>query len=126
LTGKELTARLSSGDLGIDFFFTHYVDTSSYFPKASPNIASAMWSELFLNDKMFYDAVSSVGLAGLSNVTNTPEHMVLAKNKYGKTLGRLKAAIQNPSKEAITETFKAVLLLTAFEVRHLIDTYSLY
>jgi hypothetical protein len=103
-------------DLGINFFFTHYVTAMSNFSGKREGAPLPIWSGLFV-DKTFYDAVSSVGFAGLSNVTKDPNHMVVARNKYATTLGRINAALQNPDSMDLADTFKAVLLLVAFEVR---------
>lgn len=103
-------------DLGINFFFAHYVAAGSNFSSVQSDPASSpIWSSLFV-DKTFYDAVSSVGFAGLSNVTKDYSLMLVARNKYVTTLGRISSALQDPDKMDLADTFKAVLLLTAFEV----------
>jgi hypothetical protein len=104
-------------DLGINFFFTHYVTLVSNLTsgKIEP-VSQPMWSSLYA-DKTIHDAVSSVGFAGLSNVTKNPSHMAIARNKYVTTLGRINAALQDPDSMVLAETFKAVLLLAAFEVK---------
>lgn len=104
-------------DLGINFFFTHYVTVISIFSSGRvEHVTAPMWPGLFV-DKTCYDAVSSVGFAGLSNVTKDPNHMAVARNKYVTTLGRIHTALQNPDSMDLADTFKAVLLLAAFEVR---------
>lgn len=103
-------------DLGINFFFHHYVTVISDSAKLGhdPTIGR-MWANGF-TDRTFYDAVSSVGFAGLSNVTKDRNHMTMARKKYVITLGRISAALQNLDSNDLGNTFKAVLLLAAFEV----------
>jgi hypothetical protein len=102
-------------DLGINFFFTHYVTAIWNFSGRPDRAPLPIWQGLF-GDKTFHDAVSSVGFAGLSNVTKDPSHMMVARNKYVATLGRINTALQDPDSMVLADTFKAVLLLAAFEV----------
>jgi hypothetical protein len=103
-------------DLGINFFFTHYVNVATNFSSGQPDPASSpIWPGLFI-DKTFYDAVSSVGFAGLSNVTKDRNLMLVARDKYATTLARISTALQDPDNMELADTFKAVLLLMAFEV----------
>lgn len=103
-------------DLGIHFFFTHYVTVVSDATSGQIEPAFApMWASTFV-DKTFYDAISSVGFAGLSNVTKDRSHMAVARNKYVITLRRINAALQDPENMDLADTFKSVLLLAAFEV----------
>ena len=109
---------LSFDDLGINFFFTHYVTVAPNFGPGGIELASRpIWSSLLVN-KTFHDAVSSVGFAGLANVTKDRKHMIVAGNKYATTLGRINTALRDPDNNDLADTFKAVMLLTAYEVRH--------
>jgi hypothetical protein len=71
-------------DQGISFFFTHYVTAIS---PTSPGdrvldiTASPLWPHL-IKSKSFFDAVSSVGLAGLGNATSNQSAMLAARHKY--------------------------------------------
>lgn len=105
-------------DEGIRFFFTHYVTTSSKFPTGEVNGLrnSPPWSLLTINPS-FNNAVSSVGFAGLSNVTKDPEHTIAARKKYAASLRDITTALNNTSKSDLDATFKSVMLLAAFEVR---------
>jgi hypothetical protein len=111
-------------DLGIHFFFTHYVTA---LPDSSPGndnlTPSPMWPGIFV-DRTFYDAVSSVGFAGLSNVTKDRNHMIIARNKYVTTLRRINAALQDLDSMHLGEIFRAVLLLAAFEVNQLFTNFA--
>jgi hypothetical protein len=112
-------------DLGINFFVTHYMTVIPNFASGQVGPTSwPIWSGLFV-DKTFYDAVSSVGFAGLSNVTKDSNLMIVARNKYVTTLGRINTALQDPDSMGLAGTFKAVLVLIAFEVRQFL-TQEIY
>jgi hypothetical protein len=104
-------------DQGIHFFFAHYV-TILYNPgtmKSIGNGTSPLWEALF-KSPLFTNTVSSVGFAGLSNVTNNKNHMIVARKKYAVTLREIKQALADITKGDLDGTFKAVLLLAAYEV----------
>lgn len=67
--------------------------------------------------KPFFDAVSSVGLAGLSNVTKDKSLMLAAKHKHAETLSHVASVLSNLKNADLGETLKEVLLLGIFEVR---------
>jgi hypothetical protein len=111
-----------SEDPGISFFFEHYVTVVLNFSSGPMNQRNGcvlpVWPQLF-KDRMFYDAVSSVGFAGLSNVTKNESHMIVARNKYVATLGRINTLLQDPRCD-LESTFRTVMLLAAFEVKQCI------
>jgi hypothetical protein len=76
--------------------------------------SSPIWPLLFANQS-FNNAVSSVGYAGLSNVTKNPQHMVVARKKYATSLRNITTALMDTSKADLDATFKSVMLLAAFE-----------
>ncbi len=76
----------------------------------SPILATLLVDESVIN------AVSSVGYAGLSNVTNNLEHMVVARKKYAKSLRNITLALNDTSSADLDATFKSIILLAAFEV----------
>jgi hypothetical protein len=103
-------------DPGIDFFFTHYVAVISPFSNGQLDPSSShLWRHLS-TDKPFNDAVSSVGLAGLSNATKDQSLMVGARNKYASTMTHVMAALKDLGNADLVHTFKAVLMLAIFEV----------
>jgi hypothetical protein len=101
---------------GLAFFFTHYASINSPFvdgtldPKMSPLYLDLQRS------KPFYNAVSSVGLAGLSNVTNDNSLMLLAKHKHAETLSYVAGVLSKIDSADLEETLKHVMLLSIFEV----------
>tara|TARA_R110002060_G_scaffold13502_4_gene19115 strand:+ start:2404 stop:2883 length:480 start_codon:yes stop_codon:yes gene_type:complete len=108
-------------DKGIRFFFTHYVSSSPKLQNGEVDCtkSSPQWSLLSI-DPSFNNAVSSVGFAGLSNVTKDPEHTIAARKKYAASLRDITLALQDTSKSDLDATFKSVMLLAAFEVRSLV------
>lgn len=103
-------------DEGIEFFFTHYVSIITTLPSGQLNLCSSpLWPELF-NSQLFFNGVSSVGFAGLANVTKNKSHMIMARQKYARTLLEIGNSLKDTSTADLDATFKAVMLLTAFEV----------
>jgi hypothetical protein len=101
---------------GVAFFFTHYASINGPFadrsldPKMSP-----LYVDLH-RSKPFLDAVSSVGLAGLSNVTKDRSLMLAAKHKHMETLSHVAGVLSNINSADLEETLKQVMLLNIFEV----------
>ncbi len=103
-------------DEGIIFFFTQYVTLKSNFPTGKFDLLdSPILATLLVNDSV-NNAVSSVGYAGLSNVTNNPEHMVIARKKYATSLRNMTLALKDTANADLDAAFKSVILLAAFEV----------
>jgi hypothetical protein len=98
-------------DLGVTFL-TCYVAIISPFATVQ---SSASSSPLF-SSKASFDAVSCVGLAGFSNVTNNQDLMMIARHKYAETIRHVGAAIQEPVSADLDDTFRAVIMLALFEV----------
>ncbi|KAG4430880.1 hypothetical protein IFR05_013639 [Cadophora sp. M221] len=104
-------------DEGIRFFFTHYVTAGSSLPGGEVDLTRGRtpWGLLSI-DPSFNNAVSSVGFAGLSNVTKDPEHTIAARKKYAASLRDVTLALKDTSKSDLDATFKSVMLLAAFEI----------
>jgi len=71
----------------------------------------------------FSNAVSSVGFAGLSNVTKNPTHMIIARRKYAASIRDITAALKDTSNADLDATFKSVMLLAAFEVSIIAESF---
>jgi hypothetical protein len=112
LSLRSLLSSTNIEDLGITFL-TCYVAVISPFATTQ---SSASSSPLFTS-KASVDAVSCVGLAGLSNVTNNQDLMVIARHKYAATIRHVGAALQEPVSADLDDTFRAVIMLALFEVR---------
>jgi hypothetical protein len=114
-------------DPGINFFFHQYMTDSWSSSNGQPNIFS---SQLWLGVSQyepFLDAVSCVGLAGLSNVKNDSQMMCAARLKYSATVRRVRTSLQTPESADMGYTLKAVMMLALFEVslsRNLLLLYA--
>lgn len=106
----------SAEDPGINFFFHQYMTVSSPASIGQPDIFSSQLWRGVSQHKPFLDAISCVGLAGLSNVNNDKQMMQLARLKYAATLRRVMTSLQVPESADMGYTLKAVMMLTLFEV----------
>lgn len=103
-------------DEGIRFFFNHYVTVGALRPRTDQAILSSPMFPLIYRSESFCNAVSSVGYAGLSNVTKDPEHMIIARKKYATSIRNITRALEDVANSDLDATFKSVMLLAAFEV----------
>lgn len=113
-----LTISLTSQclDEGVSFFLDHYMTINANYPSREINLPkSLIWPPIFGN-RAFNDAVSSVGYAGLANVTKNPAYAIVARRKYAASLQNITLALKDTSKVDLDATFKSVLVLAAFEV----------
>ena len=69
--------------------------------------------------------ITSVGMAGISNLKNDPHLMVAARQKYISALCVTNAALQNPVSARTDLTLTAVILLGIFEV-HILRYYEMF
>jgi len=108
---SALSRRFLNGidNRGIDFFHTFYVAA------LDPSVEDPhLWPKRY-SSRLFIDAVSSVGLAGLSHVMQDRKMMVAAREKYVFTVKHVTAALDNPKKSNLEEILRAVMLLAVFE-----------
>jgi hypothetical protein len=106
-------------DKGIQFFFTHYIPLDSPEMIALfkvENNALTSSAGMFKVDETFRNVVSAVGLAGLSNVNNDQELMVVARQKYGASMRRIGESLRMPSPSTHANTLKSIMMLAMFEV----------
>lgn len=106
-------------DAGIKFFFTTFVslllDDAS---QGRPALAIGQiipWTQLHESDAMF-NAVSSVGYAGLGNVTKDVKYTVLARKRFATALKAVHTALKKPDRSDLESIFKSVILLSAFQL----------
>jgi hypothetical protein len=103
-------------DKGITFFFDHYVMILSHSTGEKINYkTTTFWPHLWTN-RLFFNAVCSVGLAALSNVTKDEAMMVAARQKYLELMKYVAAALKNLDEVDLEDTLKAVMMLAIFEV----------
>jgi hypothetical protein len=102
-------------DEGLTFFFTHYVTVASKVANEQVDVTTPLWPWLFMQNRTV-DAVSSVGLAGLSNVTKDPNLMLIARRKHSDTLKRVIEELSDTANADLDMLFKKVVMLIVFEV----------
>ena len=100
------------------FFFHHFVSDDPSTP-----IGYAEFLPEIYNHESAYGnlsgIVTSVGLAGLSNLKSSPETMIMATKKHTAVLRSLNSSLQDPGTASTDATFLTVLLLGLFEVQYL-------
>ena len=100
------------------FFFHHFVADDPSTP-----IGYARYLPKIYNLDSAYanlpGIITSIGLAGLSNLKSSPETMVLARKKHTAVLRSLNSSLQDPKTATTDATFLTVLLLGLFEVPYL-------
>ena len=100
------------------FFFHHFVSDDPSTP-----IGYAKFLPKIYNHESAYGnlpgIVTSVGLAGLSNLKSSPETMIMATKKHTAVLRSLNSSLQDPGTASTDATFLTVLLLGLFEVQYL-------
>jgi len=115
LTAIPRSISICKQDPGVNFFFHHYMTVPSPASIGQTDIFSSQLWRGVSQTKPFLDAISCVGLAGLSNVNNDPEMMMVARQKYAITLRRVMSALQVPGSADMGYTLKAVMMLALFE-----------
>jgi hypothetical protein len=110
-----LSSPLSLEAEGAAFFFRKYI-LRDLSPKPEEPEFSSLRMKKALNPALL-DTIISIGWAGLSNVSGNKDLMVKARLKYGLSLKNTMAALADPSKVVMDETFQAVMLHTIFFVR---------
>lgn len=99
-------------EVGANFFFAKYCfDLPPFFRGYTTWISQ----NYFGGNPVLKPIIEAVGMAGLSNTTNSPSIMSLAKERYQQSIVRVQEAIQDPVERVTHETFLAVLLLAFFE-----------
>ena len=100
------------------FFFHHFVSDDPSTP-----LGYAKFLPTIYNLESAYGnlagIITSIGLAGLSNLKSSPETMIMARKKHTAVLRSLNSSLQDPATAATDATFLTVLLLGLFEVQYL-------
>lgn len=102
-------------DKGIAFFLTYYMTVPLERSHNWVDLMPTMSAELFVQSRML-EAVSSVGLAGLSNATRNPTLMAIARKKHFDTINSVIRELGDISNANIEGILKKVVMLVIFEV----------
>ena len=111
---------ISVEDQGRSFFFHSFVTAD---PKGPMNYA--VYLPQLYNDVLAQGAIANplpgiitaIGMAGVSNLQNSPTAMVATRKEHTKVLRTLNAALQDPRAAITDSTLMSVLLLGLFEVK---------
>lgn len=94
---------------GVDFFLKHYVRPGTGFTVGNGSVIELL-------GPMVGDAVVSLGLAGLSNVTGDENMMQFARAKHASALSLTIVALQDKSMVNSMPTLTTAILLALFAV----------
>ncbi|KAJ5758609.1 hypothetical protein N7520_005765 [Penicillium odoratum] len=112
----SLAVSASLEDQGLRFFCTQFV-TDAAAAMEGPFFLSKL---PFLNtvsvELPFRDAVLSVGLAALSNVTRDPSLRLAAREKYVASLQTVRRAVENPLQARPNQTLNIILMIGLYEM----------
>ncbi|OJJ42449.1 hypothetical protein ASPZODRAFT_1311720 [Penicilliopsis zonata CBS 506.65] len=111
-------------DQALRFFFTHFASIRS------EHVHSSLFFSGLADNPSLHDAVLSVGLAAMANVTGEKAAMTLAQHKYASSVGVVRRAVQDPTKASPHQTIQIILMLSLFEMvscpEHAIDAWAVH
>ncbi|KAJ5923927.1 hypothetical protein N7466_008114 [Penicillium verhagenii] len=103
-------------DLGLKFFCTQFVTASSAAMDGPFVLSTSSFIDTVSVELSFRDAVASVGLAALSNVTRDRSLRLAAREKYALSLNAVRQAVANPLQARPNETIKIILMIGLYEM----------
>ena len=103
-------------DQGLKFFLTQFVTAVSGVEEGPFIISSSPLLKTLAKELPLRDAVVSVGLAALANVTRDRCLHTLAREKYLGAINTVRQAVENPKQANPDQTLKLILMLSLYEV----------
>lgn len=106
---------------GLDFFLDRFTTIGGQSPavkKVHPFIES------IISTTATREALISVGLAALSNVTGNKTYLAVALQKYVTGINIVRRAMSQPLKKDLGDIIKLALVLTLFEVRQQFTSFA--
>jgi len=101
-------------DRGVEYFYDNYVTFVSNKPSGRAALPSSMiWNHLF-TDAAFHNACAAAGYAGLHNITQDRQYMVLASRQYANSIRGVQATMNDTSKHHVA--MLSALILATFEI----------
>lgn len=97
------------------FFFNNYYEEGAGFYKGSFTDLPSIYSQLEEGNALS-KAITSVGLASLSNIRNDPRARVSSRREYVSAIRLVNAALADPLEVKKDQTILAVMLLGLYEV----------
>ncbi|KAJ5172728.1 hypothetical protein N7492_005321 [Penicillium capsulatum] len=106
----------SDDERGLKFFFHRFVTAVSGVQGSSYDLESAPLLKTIPVEAPLRNAVVSIGLGALSNVTMDRTLMALAREKYLAAINVVRGAVENPGKANSFQIFKVIVMLSLYEM----------
>ncbi|KAJ6090485.1 hypothetical protein N7486_009300 [Penicillium sp. IBT 16267x] len=111
-----LAVPTSVEDQGLKFFCSQFVTASSAAMEGPFVLSKSSFLSTISAELPFRDAVISVGLAALSNVTRDRSFQLVAREKYASSLNAVRQAVENPLQARPHQTLKIILMIGLYEM----------
>ncbi|KAJ5907720.1 hypothetical protein N7495_000402 [Penicillium taxi] len=103
-------------DQGFNFFFYRFVISASGIQKASYNLNTFPFLAHIPKEPPLQDAIVSVGLGALSNITRDRSLQIIAREKYGAVIKSIRQAVGNTQQTNPTKIIRMMVLLSLYEM----------
>lgn len=103
-------------DRGLEFFCSQFVTATSAAIEGPFTLSKTSFLGTISAELHFRDAVVSVGLAALSNVTRDRSLRLVAREKYATSLNVVRQAVENPLQASPPQIMKIILMIGLYEV----------
>lgn len=109
---------ISLEDQACSFFFHHYLTAGATPPTSFPAFLPNLFNQSAIGSvtNPLPGIITAVGMAGISNMQNSPAGMIATREKHTKSLRALNTALRDPSMASTDATMMAIMLLGTFEV----------
>lgn len=124
--GQTIPAPVSFSlkEQGLKFFFDRFVTATSAVENSPYDIKSPAFLGAISLEARLRDAVISVGLAAMANVTQDRSLLLVSREKYVEAISSVRLAVGNPEQVSPDQTLKLIVMLSLYEVRS--DTRHFY
>ncbi|KAJ5753447.1 Chondroitin AC/alginate lyase [Penicillium nucicola] len=119
LVAPRIVAPLSSSaeELGLKFFVARFGTPEVTRPDGSPHtLQPSHFFGAIHYDQSARDAVVSVGLAAMSNVTRDKAMRILSREKHATVINAVQKAVSNPAQANPDSTFHKIVMLSLYEM----------
>lgn len=115
---QSIPAAISSNleERGLKFFFNRFATAVSAFQGSPYDIKSLSFLNAISLEVPLREAVVSVGLAALSNITKDRSLLLASREKHMGTINSVRLAVENPEQASPDQTFKLIVMLSLYEV----------
>ncbi|KAJ5671090.1 hypothetical protein N7507_000217 [Penicillium longicatenatum] len=111
-----LAVPISVEDRGLTFFCSQFVTATSAAMEGPFVLSKSCFLSTVSVELPFRDAVVSVGLAALSNVTRDRSLRLVAREKYAGSLNAVRRAVENPLQARPNQTLKIIFMIGLYEM----------